>query len=93
MESFYGLLNAEWMKGFYEGMAGLVEIVTAGTDAMGGWNLMIPLIAMGITGLIAVVYKAVVAFKAMHAAIAAGNGMAAVMSGGTIGAILAAVAA
>lgn len=93
MESFYALLNAEWMKGFYEGMAGLVEIITAGTDAMNGWNLMIPLIAVGITGLIAVVYKAVVAFKAMQAAIAAGNGMATLMSGGTIGAILAAVAA
>ncbi|MBQ8616435.1 MAG: phage tail tape measure protein [Oscillospiraceae bacterium] len=93
LESFYALLNAEWMKGFYEGMAGLVEIITAGTDALGGWNLLIPAIAVGVTGLIAVVYKAVVAFKAMQAAIAAGNGMATLMSGGTIGAILAAVAA
>lgn len=33
MQSFYALLDAEWMKGFYESMAGMVEIITAGTDA------------------------------------------------------------
>lgn len=44
MQSFYSLLDAEWMKGFYEGMAGLVEVITAGTNALGGWNLKLPLI-------------------------------------------------
>lgn len=93
MQSFYALLDAEWMKGFYDTMAALVEIITAGTDALGGWNLMIPIIAAGVTGLIAVVFKAVTAIKAMHAALAAGSGITTALSGGAVGAIIAAVAA
>lgn len=91
MQEFYALLSADWMKGFYDGMAGLVRIITAGTDALGGWNLMIPAIAIGVTGLTAVIYKAVVAIKAMRAALIAGQGVATVLSGGALGAILAAV--
>ncbi len=90
-ESFYSLLNAEWMKGFYENMASIVEIITAGTGAMNGWNLIIPVAAAGIVGLIAVVYKAVTAIKALHTALAAGSGIASVVSGGTVGAVIAAV--
>ena len=90
-QEFYSLLNAEWMKGFYENMAGVVEIITAGTDAMNGWNLIIPVATAGIIGLIAVVYKAVTAIKAMQAALAAGSGIASAVSGGTVGAIIAAV--
>lgn len=93
LESFYALLDAEWMKGFYDGMAGLVEIITAGTDALGGWNLMIPVIVAGVIGLISIVVKATTAIKAMQAALAAGSGIATVMSGGAVGAIIAAVAA
>ena len=90
-QEFYSLLNAEWMKGFYENMAGVVEIITAGTDAMNGWNLIIPVATAGIIGLIAVVYKAVTAIKAMQAALAAGSGIASAVSGGTVGAIIGAV--
>ncbi|MGN0763624.1 MAG: phage tail tape measure protein, partial [Aristaeellaceae bacterium] len=90
-ESFYALLDAEWMKDFYNGMAGLVEVITAGTDALGGWNLMIPVVAAGVAGLVAVVIKAAAAIKTMTAALSAGSGIAAAMSGGSIGAIIAAV--
>lgn len=93
LQSFYSLLNADWMKGFYDGMSGLVEIITAGTDVLGGWNLMIPAIAVGITGLIAVVFKAVTAIKAMQTALAVGVGITTAISGGAVGAIIAAVAA
>ena len=93
LQSFYALLDAEWMKGFYDGMSGLVEVITAGTNALGGWNLLIPAVAASIVGLIAVVYKAVTAIQAMRAALAAGQGIASIMSGGTIGAIIAAVGA
>lgn len=89
LESFYALLDAEWMKRFYDGMAGLVEIITAGTDALGGWNIMIPLIIVGVTGLIAVIYKAVVAIKAMMAAMAGGATFATAMTGGAFAAIAA----
>lgn len=68
LQSFYSLLDAEWMKEFYNAMAALVEIITAGTDALGGWNLIIPAVAAGIVGLIAVVSKAVIAIKAMQTA-------------------------
>lgn len=93
MQSFYALLDADWMKGFYDGMAGLVEIITAGTDALGGWNLLIPAVAAGLTALIAVVFKAVTAIKAMKTALAAGAAISTVLSGGTIAAIVAGVAA
>lgn len=91
MQNFYALLNAEWMKAFYNGMADIVNILTAGTDAMNGWNIIIPIAAAAITALIAVTYKAVVAFKALQAAMAAGQGAATVLSGGTIAAIGAAL--
>ena len=90
-ESFYALLDAEWMKDFYNGMAGLVEVITAGTDALGGWNLMIPVVAAGVAGLVAVVIKAAAAIRTMTVALSAGSGIAAAMSGGSIGAIIAAI--
>ena len=92
-QTFYSLLDAEWMKSFYNGAADLVEIFAAGTDALGGWNIMIPAISAGLIGLIAVIMKAIAAIKAMRAALMAGEGIAAAMSGGAIGAIIAAVAA
>ena len=92
-QTFYSLLDADWMKGFYNGAADLVEVFAAGTDALGGWNIMIPAISAGLIGLIAVVMKAIAAIKAMRAALMAGEGIAAAMSGGAIGAIIAAVAA
>ncbi len=64
IQDFYALLNAEWMKNFYDGMADIVNILTAGTDAMNGWNIIVPVAAAGIAALIAVTYKAVTAFKA-----------------------------
>lgn len=42
LQSLYALLDAEWMKGFYEGMAGVVEAFAAGTEAMDGWNIKLP---------------------------------------------------
>lgn len=90
-QDFYALLNAEWMKSFYDGMADIVNILTAGTDAMNGWNIIVPVAAAGIAALIAVTYKAVTAFKALQVAMAAGQGAAALLSGGSIAAISAAL--
>lgn len=90
-QDFYALLNAEWMKSFYNGMADIVNILTAGTDAMNGWNIIVPVAAAGIAALIAVTYKAVTAFKALQVAMAAGQGAAALLSGGSIAAISAAL--
>ena len=68
-----------------------MDIITAGTDALGGWNLIIPIAIAGITGLIAIVYKAVTAIKTLQIALATGGGIASVASGGVVGAIIAAV--
>ena len=51
-----------------------VDIITAGTDALGGWNLIIPIAIAGIAGLIAIVYKAVTAIKTLQVALATGGG-------------------
>jgi hypothetical protein len=66
LQSFYSLLDAEWMKDFYEGMAGLVETFTAGTEAMDGWNLKLSVIIASVTALIAVVYKLSTAIKTAY---------------------------
>lgn len=50
MEAFYALLDSDWMKGFYNGMAGLVEVITAGTQALEGWNIKLPLIIASAVG-------------------------------------------
>ena len=50
MEEFYSLLSADWMKGFYDGMAGFVGWINAGTDSMEGMNLVIPLVAAAVIG-------------------------------------------
>ena len=66
LQSFYSLLDAEWMKDFYEGRAGLVETFTAGTEAMDGWNLKLSVIIASVTALIAVVYKLSTAIKTAY---------------------------
>lgn len=43
LQGMYSLLDAEWMKGFYNGMATLVELLTAGSEVLDGWNVKLPL--------------------------------------------------
>lgn len=43
---------------------------------MRGWNIAIPAALAGMAALVAVVYKAVTAFKALKMAMAAGSGLA-----------------
>ncbi len=38
MEGLYGMVNAEWMKDGYDGLAILVDLFVAGSTAMDGWN-------------------------------------------------------
>lgn len=92
LEALYALLDAEWMKGFYNGMATLIDLLVAGSNALDGWNIKLPLIIVSAGALVAVIYKAVTALKAVKAAMAAG-GLATALSGGTILPIVAAVAA
>lgn len=50
MQEFYALLSADWLKGFYNGMAGLVDVLTSGTHAMRGLNIIIPVAAVAFFG-------------------------------------------
>lgn len=50
-EELYSLLNAEWMKGFYDGIAELVKNLARITQSMEGINLKIPAIIAGIVGI------------------------------------------
>lgn len=41
-ENLYSLLDADWIKGFYDGAAGVVDWFTDATDAMSGMNIVVP---------------------------------------------------
>lgn len=44
LESLYAtLMNGDVIKGFYNNMAGFVDLFTEGTQAMGGMNLILPI--------------------------------------------------
>lgn len=54
-ERFYSLLNANVIKDWYNSLAGIVNAINEAADATNGWNVYIPVLAAGITGLILLV--------------------------------------
>lgn len=58
LEDLYANLQPTLIKGFYDGMADLVDLFARGTESMNGMNLVLPLIASGIGALILVIHKA-----------------------------------
>lgn len=95
LESLYGLLDANWMKGAYDGLAGFVDLITRGTEAMNGLNVTIPATALALGAVAAVIVKIVsVVQKLIEASNALNKAMsfASILSGGSIGAIVAGVA-
>ena len=96
LEELYSVLSADVITGFYHKMADLVDVFTAGTKAVDGWNLKIPLIASGVLLVVSTVAKLVVAINKAKAAFAAMNtagGVASLLSGGTVGLVVAGLAA
>lgn len=63
-QDLYALLDAEWLKSFYNGMAGLVEIMARGTEATRGMNLVLPIAIVAFVGLAAVIHKVQIAYAA-----------------------------
>ena len=55
MENLYAYLSSDVLTGFYNGLANLVDIFVDATDAVGGFNLKIPLAVAGIMGLISAI--------------------------------------
>lgn len=51
LEELYALLDADWMKGFYNGMSSFVTMISNGTESVGGMNLVIPALAAGLIGI------------------------------------------
>lgn len=96
LEELYSVLSADVITGFYHKMADLVDIFTAGTKAVDGWNLKIPLIASGVLLVVSAVAKLVVAIREAKEAFAkmnAAGGIANLLSGGTVGLVVAGLAA
>lgn len=48
LEDLYANLQPNLIKGFYDTMAGFVDLISAGTDALNGWNIILPAVAAGI---------------------------------------------
>ena len=67
---FYSLLSADTIKGYYNTMAGLVDGITSGTQALGGMNIVLPIAAAGIGLLVAGMIKLSAAITAAGGAMA-----------------------
>ena len=50
MEDLHSVLSADVIKGWTNGLAGFVGMLADGSDAMDGWNIVLPGIAAGIGG-------------------------------------------
>lgn len=84
MENLYSYMSRDVMTGFYNGLAGLVDMFTAATDALGGLNLTIPAVAAGILAVVSAISK-------LKTILTAGN-LIASLSSGSIGLIVGSLA-
>lgn len=95
LEELYSLLDANWMKNAYDGMAGFVDLIARGTEGMHGLNIAIPAAVLALGAVAAVIAKIVSIVRELSSAIKAVGaieGFASILSGGSIGVIVAAVA-
>ena len=72
-ENFYAILSQDVIKGWYDALAGIVNWITGATEALGGLNIIIPVVA-------GAVYLLVVAFGKLAAAATAAGGAMALLS-------------
>lgn len=84
-ENLYSILNADFLAGAYRSAAKLVDVFAGATDALNGWNLIIPSIAAGLLGLIGALAKINKLIISMGAAKGAISKLSAFTSGGGIG--------
>lgn len=95
LENLYSLMDANWMKGAYDGLAAFINLVASGTDAMKGLNLTIPATVLALGAVVAVIAKIVSTVNNLSKAmdtLGKLQGLASILNGGTIGAVVAAVA-
>ena len=95
LENLYSLLDANWMKGAYDGLAAFINLVASGTDIMKGLNVTIPATALALGAVVAVIAKIVSAVNNLSKAMSTLGklqGLASILSGGTVGAVVAGVA-
>lgn len=67
LEELYNLLSSDLMKTGYGMLTSLIEGFTGATEAMGGMNLVIPVVVAGITLIITTIGKFRAAWKATEA--------------------------
>ena len=56
-EEVYALLDANWLKGFYDGLANIASGFADVTDSVHGLNVIIPIVAVGLYSLVSNVSK------------------------------------
>lgn len=93
VESLYSVLKSDVLVSFYNGMANIVDVFTAGTNAVSGFNLKIPLVASGIMLVVAAVMKLKTIIGEMRAAKTLTSALTALTSPVGFGVILASITA
>ena len=88
-EELYSILKADTLVSAYNGLAGLVDTFTAGTEAVGGLNLKLPLLVSGIMLIISAVAK----LKTIITSFGKANFLSTFLSPSGFGAVVAAIAA
>lgn len=93
VESLYSVLKSDVLVSFYNGMANIVDVFTAGTNAVNGFNLKVPLVASGIMLVVAAVMKLKTIIHEMRAAKTTTDFLTSLTSPAGFGVILASITA
>lgn len=56
-EKFYSILSADVIKGWYDGLASILNVINDGSEAMNGWNVILPVTIGLITSLTLAIIK------------------------------------
>ena len=57
LEDLYANLQPSLIKGWYDGVAGLVDVMAKGTEVLGGWNILLPALVVGFVAFRAILIK------------------------------------
>ena len=81
-EELFAVLSANTVAGMYNTFAGIVDLFTAGTEALNGWNVKLPLIVAGVAGLAVTIAKAWTSITSIIGAIKGAGLIAGLATGG-----------
>ena len=97
MENLYQILSSDVLTNFYNGLAGIVDMISAATNATNGWNIKLPLIITGVLGIVSAFAKLGTVVSSIIGLFSSGGsilgGLGGILSGGHLGLILGGIAA